>query len=384
MSVIPPFNILLNSISNDLSPRNLHSLVHICEPYIPESEREEIENGLDVFRILKHRNVIGDDQEKARNLEEIVKAMKPKRRDIIKKVRTFIRTNYDPEYDIQSSGESFVYCEPPAVLVENRREPLPLHRYDSSGLESLSVPCSPSGEVRNTENHCSMDCCCWGCNCYARRIPACVLLIMTGIMASLTFLSSLLWFKKIPENLHSKLIGSEGSKAGKYVVPCFGLATIAFLIWWIYRKVRGNQIQIPYNGFTNNINPPAGFDNQSSPGANTVAEKVLTIPPRSVKLHIKKQKRRPFVSGNAGSSLDTAASASVLETDQQQLHFASKQLPRPRLHRNSTMEDGGLQTDGACGSEETDEFQTSRESLYSYSDYSSDEPILKVPPMIAE
>ena len=112
------FQLLLNNLSNELSERNLQSLIHICGDLIPGGQRDNIKNGWQIFAILLHQDAIGDTPEKLKLLLQIVGELKPKRKDLVSMVKRYIEQNYEEAEiiinDFESSGEfSFRSSRPP-------------------------------------------------------------------------------------------------------------------------------------------------------------------------------------------------------------------------------------------------------------------------------
>lgn len=108
--VLSPFQILLNNLSDELHERNLHSLIHVCGDIIPGAQRERIATGWDVFSILRQRNIIGNEPEKMANLLAIIKELRPKRKDLVVKIKRHIQENYEePDSllkDLDSSSDN--------------------------------------------------------------------------------------------------------------------------------------------------------------------------------------------------------------------------------------------------------------------------------------
>ena len=106
--VLSPFQVLLNNLSDELHERNLHSLIHICGDLIPGAQRERITTGWDAFSILRQRNIIGSEPEKMANLLAIIKELRPKRKDLVLKIKRHIQDNYDePDLrDFESSSDN--------------------------------------------------------------------------------------------------------------------------------------------------------------------------------------------------------------------------------------------------------------------------------------
>ena len=119
------FQLLLNSLSNELSERNLQSLIHICGELIPGAQQDNLRNGLQVFTILRHQNAIGESPEKLKNLLKLMTELRPRRGDLVSKVKRYIERNCEGAEtilnDFESSGEfSFGSSRPPTpTLVDD-------------------------------------------------------------------------------------------------------------------------------------------------------------------------------------------------------------------------------------------------------------------------
>ena len=119
------FQLLLNCLSNELSERNLQSLIHICGELIPGAQQDNLKNGLQVFTILRHQNAIGESPEKLKNLLKLMTELRPRRGDLVSKVKRYIEENCEDAgtilNDFESSGEfSFRSSRPPTpTLVDD-------------------------------------------------------------------------------------------------------------------------------------------------------------------------------------------------------------------------------------------------------------------------
>ena len=198
------FQLLLNNLSNELNERNLQSLIHICGDLIPGGQRENIRNGWQVFTILLHRDAIGDSPEKLQLLLQIVREMKPKRKDLVSMVKRYIEQNYQEAETIlngfESSGEfSFQSARPPTPsLVDDR--------YSGCLLRTGCFNCSCT--------RCYFNCCC-----------CCAFLAVFFLL--LTVASALVWctdkiFPKAEEysNTHHNF--------GRIVTFVFGFTAVSF------------------------------------------------------------------------------------------------------------------------------------------------------------
>ena len=198
------FQLLLNNLSNELNERNLQSLIHICGDLIPGGQRDNIRNGWQVFTILLHRDAIGDSPQKLQLLLQIVRELKPKRKDLVSMVKRYIEENYEEAEiilnDIESSGEfSFQSSRPPTpTLVE-----------DSGCL------------FRTSCFNCSCTrCCCNCCCCCAFLAVFFILLTVTSVLICHTKMI-------FPEEKERK-DHCEAHHAGQIVTTVFGFAAVLF------------------------------------------------------------------------------------------------------------------------------------------------------------
>ena len=205
-SALDPFQKLLNNLSHELNERNLESLIHVCGRHIPGSQRERISSGWDVFNILRHQNVIGSEQEKIHNLLEIIKELKPERKDLVSLVKQHIRDCYEnPETileDFQSSWECI-----------------------GTGLPDTS---SRSSSTINDDECCR---CCGCCSCNCDCCNACYVCVTLGFLFSLLFIVAVsVWYYIIPT--FTKVSKSDGviQHAGLPVVLILAfLAVVSFV-----------------------------------------------------------------------------------------------------------------------------------------------------------
>ena len=197
------FQLLLNNLSNELSERNLQSLIHICGDLIPGGQRDNIKNGWQIFTILLHQDAIGDTPEKLKLLLQIVRELKPKRKDLVSMVKRYIEQNYEEAEiilnDFESSGEfSFRSSRPPTpILVDDR--------YSGCLVRAGCFNCSCA--------RCCCNCCC-----------CCAFLAVFFLLLTVT--SALVWYTNIFPEV------KDYSKTHKYVGPLvtfvFGFTAVSF------------------------------------------------------------------------------------------------------------------------------------------------------------
>ena len=195
------FQLLLNNLSNELSERNLQSLIHICGELIPGARQDNLTNGLQVFTILRHQNAIGDSPEKLKNLLKLMTELRPRRGDLVSKVKRYIEQNrQDAETilnDVESSGEfSFRSSRPPTPIGSEES-------YSGCLLRTGCFNCSCT--------RCCCDCCC-----------CCAILAIFFLLLAVA--SALVWYT-VPglDNYRDN-----NKSAGPLVIISFGLLAVFF------------------------------------------------------------------------------------------------------------------------------------------------------------
>ncbi|XP_032240169.2 uncharacterized protein LOC116619461 [Nematostella vectensis] len=275
---IDPFDRLLNNISHDLDDANLRSLIYICSHYIPGCKRDEIKHGLQVFRLLKERDVIAGNREKIGNLLAIVYEIKPRRKDIIQKVKDFIEFDLGLVIagDLESSGEH----TPILFRGEN----------DGSFLRCRSPAVTP--------RCCAIECCCCSCNCRPSTVPASVCLVFSALFALLSVLAAIAWYGDLKVVTDAVKKGDWGS-LGKYIIGLLALISVVFFVLAIYVCVR-NRRQRQYAAMLDSVShgshdsrPSSGMTRQSS-----IASSLSNISPSR---HDKRIRR--YSSSTAASSV---------------------------------------------------------------------------------
>ena len=204
VSVLDPFNILLNDICFSLTPENLRSLITICGTYITERDRAGIHDASDVFRILKHCNVISN--EKAYVLLHIVQKIRPRRKDLTLRVVEYLKVHEMNDWRDFQDSQSQISSRPALQDVE-MLEP---------------SPC------------CSVRCCC--CNCEWYRLTPSNLICILVFTTFLTIISVVVWYADIPGlstylDKHLDLLA-----LGKYVVGFLTLVDVALLLYIVIRR----------------------------------------------------------------------------------------------------------------------------------------------------
>lgn len=224
MVFIEPFDRLLNEISHELDEQNLRSLIHICGYYIGGRDRENIKDGLGLFLILRHNGVLSKDREKVANLLEIIKEMRPKRRDLVEKVKDFI-------YETVEAPETILVIGPDNL--------------ESSGEEGLRLVRENGGDtpmlVPSTSRFCSMNCCCCACNCYSRRCTPFVCGFLASTFFVLAIIAAIAWYCDIPRVTEYLNSDKDRQNAGKYAVGLLGFFGFVLVAWAIVKHKQDEQ-----------------------------------------------------------------------------------------------------------------------------------------------
>lgn len=244
MASIRPFNILLNRLSNEMSTMNLQSLVDVCgEEFISEPERERIlkdpEYGRwEVFKILRRRNVIGDAPRKMAFLLRIIKELRPKRRDLVDMVKTYIEDHYQ---------------EPPEIL----------NGFEFSSDDYVIIPRpSPEGDCFG-KDCCNVRCGCCSCNCGCN--PCCsafFCVVMVALLLVFMAVVIVLFWYILPFS-SNLLINNDNLKVFGQVMLCFLLFfAICFIVFGVYIKKR--KTELSYLELQSDISTDYGSLNSSS------------------------------------------------------------------------------------------------------------------------
>ena len=209
---IRQFNLLLNRLSDHLDQSNLRSLIHICEDYIPGAQREKINNGLEFFRILSHQNKIGEEPDQMKFLLKIIREMRPKRKDLVKKVERYIQENY----------------EQPETILEDFET--------SSEVDPSSRPGTPPPPLQFFDAECcNVRCGCFNCNCNpcCGRCCCCVILaISCGFFA---VIAALVWYSNIfPQVVEDYLRNHDLNRVGPIVIGILGFIAVCCVLCGVY------------------------------------------------------------------------------------------------------------------------------------------------------
>lgn len=214
MSVLNPFQILLNDLSNELHERNLNSLIHVCGDLIPTGQREKISSGWEAFSILRQLNVIGSEPKKMANLLAIIKELRPRRKDLVLRIKGHIQDNYeDPDLILKDFESSSDFT-------------LPFH--------VISRPSTPISQIIQ-DDCCRIRCCGLACICNPCCDTCCFCVILALLFIFLAIIATLAWYSNcIP--VVSKYLKSHDdiATAGPFVISILGFLAACSVISVIY------------------------------------------------------------------------------------------------------------------------------------------------------
>ena len=232
MPVFNPFQVLLNNLSYELDERNLHNLIHVCGDLIPFGQREKISSGWDVFNILRQHNIIGSEPEKLANLLTIIKELRPKRKDLVLKIKSYILDNYEEPALIMKDFESSSDCTLPFRVISRRP----------------STPISRICHIVPQEDCCRIRCCGLACSCNLCCDACCCCVILAILFSFLAIVAALAWYSSIPvvsEYLNSN-DHDEIKHAGPFVICALGFFAVCSAINVIYIRYCRPRDQINY------------------------------------------------------------------------------------------------------------------------------------------
>lgn len=218
MLSLDPFLILLNNLSNEFDRNNLRSLIHVCGKFISAGQREQIQTGWDVFSILRHRNVIGQEGEKLTFLLKLIKELRPKRRDLVHMVKQYIEEHCGEQLqkvqdEVESSGGSN------GLLTSNR-----------SHLQTITANFGDDDAVAGCIVQCGS---CFNCSCFPRCDAYICCASLAIFLALLTTVFAFLWFmpsfrkayiKRDPQLIEHVIVGMV--LAAAFIAACTGICGI--------------------------------------------------------------------------------------------------------------------------------------------------------------
>ena len=219
------FQLLLNNLSNEFSERNLQSLIHICGDLIPGGQRDNVRNGWDVFSILRHQNAIGDSPEKLKFLLQIVRELRPRRRDLVSMVKRYIEEN----------------CEEAETIID--------------GVESNCDFSFAPRLVRDDGNlGCSFRSRCFNCSCSCGCCDSCCCCVILSIFFLLmVVLSALVWYTHIFPEVQDYRITRP--YVGPFAIAVFGFLALSFascVVYLYFRQQSTPQVLSPLSSVIDN------------------------------------------------------------------------------------------------------------------------------------
>jgi len=222
---LDPFQILLNSLSSELHERNLHSLIHVCGDLIPAGEREKISSGWGVFNILRQLNLIGSEPEKMANLLKIIKELRPRRRDLVNKIKRHIEENYEePELILKDFESSSDYVLPFRVISRSSTPISEMPQEDCCRIRCCGLACS-------FNPYCDACCCC---------VTLAILFSFLAIVAALA------WYSSIPFVSNYLNDDQELKHSGPLVIFSLGFLAVCSVIGAIYIRRCRPRDQLNY------------------------------------------------------------------------------------------------------------------------------------------
>ena len=196
------------------------SLIHISGHLIPGGQRDNLRNGWQVFTILRHQNAIGDTPEKLKFLLQIMRELRPRRRDLVSMVKRYIEDNYEEAETIIDDVES--HCDftfPPRL-----------------------VP--PVGDDGNLG--CSFRSRCFNCSCMCCCCDSCCCCVILSIFFLLmVVLSTLVWYTHIFLEVQDYRI--KRPYVGPFAIAVFGFLALSFASCVGYLCLRQQNTQVSYH-----------------------------------------------------------------------------------------------------------------------------------------
>ena len=223
------FQLLLNNLSNEFSERNVQSLIHICGELIPGGQRDNVRNGWEVFTILRHQNAIGNSPEKLKFLLQMIRELRPRRRDLVSMVKRYIEDNYEEAETIIDG------------VVESN--------CDFSFAPRLLSPVSDDGNLG-----CSFRSRCFNCSCMCCCCDSCCCCVISSIFFLLmVVLSALVWYTHIFPEVQDYRI--KHPYVGPFAIAVFGFLALSFascVVYLCFRKQSTPQVLSPLSSVIDN------------------------------------------------------------------------------------------------------------------------------------
>lgn len=213
---IDSFKILLNNISHELDEENLRSLLSLSA--VPGSLKSRMKDGWMLFDWLLKVNFISRD--KLGNLRELLRRMRPKRRDLVSLVDEYIKKEYDTD-DLSEV----------------------IHNFSDSLEKHLVISMDDSQTA----------CCKFNCECYW-RFPSCYVPLIAFVSILLIF-ACMSWYEDVPKITEYLNSHEDRKKLGKYVIAALFLLLLGLSIAY-GRKKWSSRRELEHANFT--VQNPAG------------------------------------------------------------------------------------------------------------------------------
>ncbi|XP_028412973.1 uncharacterized protein LOC114535853 [Dendronephthya gigantea] len=183
------FRLLLNDISHELTEKNLQSLLHISG--VPDGVRENIKDGLTLFRHMITHDQIS--HEKIDHLRDLIRQIRPRRRDLVKKVDNYIKKEFETD-DVRTVVGDFIA---------------------STEVQESGSPAFSASHETAVSPVCTIDCAYMNCTC--RRVPSCYTPIIV-LLVSATILTAVFWYADVPGVSDNIKSNSNLKRAGLYII----------------------------------------------------------------------------------------------------------------------------------------------------------------------
>ena len=231
-----PFKKLLNKLSSHIDQMHLESLKHVCGNLITAVERDKIAYAFDVFTILEQKKAIGKEPKKMAFLLEILKALRPKKKELVHMVKRYIEENYDEP-------------ERQEILGENELES------SSEGYQlNSSYPSTPQHATVCNMHYALCDCNCHPC--VAGEYCGCCCVIVAISLIFLALLAVVFWYTRAIPIINDFLHSNENWKnAGGLVIGVLVFIAACCVGCGIYVRVqRRNNLEhsLPLRSFNSN------------------------------------------------------------------------------------------------------------------------------------
>lgn len=210
-NTIDSFKILLNNISHELDEQNLQSLLSLCS--VPGGSRSRMKDGWTFFDYLMKIDYISKD--KLGNLRELLKRMRPRRRDLVRLVDDYIKKEYDTD-DVSE-------------IIANFSDSWEKHMVNPVGYP-------------DPENHdISPACCKVNCVCYW-HFPSCYVPLITFVAVLFVFVC-ISWFADFPKITNYLNENENRKNLGKYVVGALFLLLVVLSTFYGRKKWSASKQQ---------------------------------------------------------------------------------------------------------------------------------------------